>query len=420
MNYLEKRVSDVEAELTEKAKQLDLKENELKQLEVLKKEKIEKFEAQIQEKSAAESNLLKKITEKDGEIEKLQKIVESLSTSDSGAKEQLQQLHTELASKTESLAAKELELGNLIKSLESTKLEFDNLRTSSEKQIEEIREKNDSNQELNKKNEVLVSEITVLRLEVERFQNSLKDTDASMLQSQEIERNLKQQISELAESQVKLESEIAGKQSQLMELEGKFNNTVKEVEERDKCIAGLEAEVKSINQRIAERESTISQSTKNFEELKAINQKVAQELDSLKKELESTKKSNEETCEKLKSESDQEKSNLTAKIEDLIKNGKEKDSSIEKSEKNVALLTELKTSLEEKMTARENELKEIITRMNKAERDDAEKVKKKSLKFHLKYFKLINKHFFSSFPPGITSRETLKIPRRSYQKVPRS
>lgn len=399
MAYLEKRINDMEIEIGEKTKTVELKESEIAKMKESTVAEIAALESRMKETSEAEVTLKTQITGKDNEIDKLKKELESLMSSDSGAKdlikdkeaeilrlveksslqdERVQQLEKGLEEKAAVLVKKEFELNKLQDVFKSIEFDFQTLQETTEKQAEEINQKSESNQQLQKKLDDQLNEVSVLRLEVERFQSSVKNSGESIQKSQEIESNLKQQINELQETKVKLETDITSKDVQFKDLEARFLGLEKEINERDKCIAGLEAEVKSIQKASSEKESAIAQWTDKFNELEAKSQKALIEYEvskqSLAEELTLAKKALDETLEKLKTDFESEKNLLTSKIQELEKSGKGKDSQLDKSEKNVNLLTELKASLDEKIASKENELLELTTKFNKTERDDSEKV----------------------------------------------
>lgn len=416
MRYLEKRVNDLEIELGDRTKTIEQQQVELSTIEELKKQLLADNEQQQKQRLDSEKSLTDQISSKDSDIEKLRKEIETMLSSDSGIKEaikekdseilrfsekesmlneRLQQLEKSLKEKSEAFIAQELELKSLQNVFQTVEAEFQSLQKSSEKQSEELIEKTVAQQQLQKNIEDQTNEISVLRLEVERFQSSLKNTGDSIQKSHEIEENLKKQIAELLESKVKLESDIAIKETGLKDAESQQSGLKKEIVERDCCIAGLEAEVKGIKDSVAEKESAIAQSIKDFNELKERNQKNLESFESAKQalndELTAFKKSNEEVFNKLKSEAEVEKDLLKSKTDELAKNLKDKDSQLEKTEKNVTLLSELKTSLDEKLLSRENELKELTTKLNKVEREDAEKV---SLCNHFSSFPVVETFTF--------------------------
>lgn len=398
-SYLEKRIDDLEIELGDRTKSIETLQAEQVTMDEVKNQQLAELENQLKERLEREKFLSEKINSKDNDIEKLKNEIESLLNSDSGIKdsmkgkdseilqlceketllnERLQQLEKELNENSESLSKKELELESLQNDHTTFKSEFESLQKTSEKQVDELNEKLTEHQQLQKNIEEHKNEISVLRLEVERFESSLKNTGESIQKSHEIEGNLKKQIAELLESKVKLESEVAIKETGIKEAETLQSDLKKEISERDACIAGLEAEVKGINNLVAEKETAIAQSIKDFNELKERNQKNLEVLEAakqaLKDEFLAANKTNEESFGKLTSEAENEKLLMKAKIDELGKNIKEKDSLIEMSEKNVELLTVIKTTAEENLFARENEIKELTTKWKKVEREDAEKV----------------------------------------------
>lgn len=400
VSYLETRISDLERELAEKNESFNLQQAEMQKLEVSMKEEICKLECQLQDTtfalSASASSLMTQTSSKDSEIEQLKKDIESLSSSDASSREMISEKNNEiqtlmeqttlkddrlkeleclLEKKAEALANIEQDKSKLQEALESLKQECEE---SSKKQTEDVQKKDAHNFELEKKIEVLLSEVSVLKVEVERYQGSSNDADLSLRKSLEVEESLKKQISELAESQVKLKSDAEAKDSQCEEITEQLKTLKKEIEERDKCIAGLEAEVKSMTKQINDKESSIAKWTTDFNELQAKTQRSIDELEGLKQtvdgELVSAQRSFEETKEKLKTTHEAEKSSLSGRIDELTKALKDKESLLEKNEKNAELLAELKASLEEKLATKENDIKELTTKLNKAERDGAEQV----------------------------------------------
>lgn len=399
MAYLEKRVNDMELEIGDKTKTIELKETEIVKMKESAITDIAALEAQMREISEAGNLMKEQIGSKDVEIEKLRKELDGLMSSDSGAKdlikekeseilrlveskslqdERLQQLEKGLIEKTEVLVKKELELNALQDVFKSFEVDFQALQKTSEQQTEELSQKSESNQQLMKKLDDQINEISILRLEVERSQSSVKNSDESVQKSQEIESNLKQQITELQESKVKLETDRSSRDVQFKDLEVRFVSVEKEIEERDKCIAGLEAEVQSIHRSVADKETSIAEWMNKFNELEVSAQKALEEYEASKQaladELTAAKKSLDETLEKLKSDFESEKNLLSTTIQELEKSCKDKESQLDKSDKNVNLLTELKASLDEKIAIKDNELMELTTKFNKSERDDSEKV----------------------------------------------
>lgn len=400
MNYLETRVNDLERELGEKTNAFDLQQAELMKLEELKKEEVAKLEKQLQDKnvalSSSESSLTAQATSKDNEIEKLRKDIESLTSSDAGTQDiikgkdnEIQQLMEQTASqdkrlkeldhlletKAESFATMEQEKIKLHEASNSLTLEYEE---NCKKQGEELQKKVLANHHQEKKIEVLLSEVSVLKMEVERYRGSSNDTDLSLQKSLELEENLKRRICELDESQVKLKTDVDTKDSQLKNVNEKVESLQKEIDERNKCIAGLEVEVQSITKNIAEKETSNDQLKKDFSTLEARTQQSLHELEGVKQtaseELLSVQKSFDETAEKLKTDHEIEKTNLISKIDELTKAIKDKDSQLDKIEKNTELLTEVKASLDQELKTKENDIQELTTKLNKTERDNADQV----------------------------------------------
>lgn len=400
LNYFMKRVSDLESELDKKSVEFESQLVEAQNVGETQKEEIAKLEAQLKEKidvmTQIEGTLGDKIANKDEEIDKLKKDAGKLASTEEVVKDKddeiqrlmeqtalkddrLHQIEAAMEKKSELLMIKETELKNLEKAFADYEADFEKLTANCSKQREDIQMKQQIIDQHEKKLNGVTEEVSVLRLEVDRFQSTVKDSDETMQKSREIETNLKQQIHELAESKVKLEADNNGKDAQLKSSNLRLEALEKEIEERDKCIAGLEAEVKSVNSLIAEKTSSIDQLKKDFADLKAQSQTTLQQLEASKQSLydDMTKSKNalEESIEKIKADRASEKSDLCKQIDELKKLGKEKDSKLEVVEQNVSLLSELKASLEEKLTSNQSALNEVSLKLNKVEREDEEKVR---------------------------------------------
>lgn len=421
VSYLEKRINDLEAELEEKAKTIDNQELEIKNLAGTDSAGVEKLEKELKEKIEA-------LSESQNEIEKLRQELETSKEKDSEIlrlnekenliNERLHQLEKGFNEKSDSLVKKELELTSLQNVLSSIEGEFNTLQTTCDEQINILAEKTSFNQQLQGRLDEQQNDITVLRLELERFESSVKDSDVSIMKSREIEDSLKNQIAELLESKVKLETEFNAKDLAINEIQTKLASSQKEVDERGKCIAGLEAEVASVQKIVAERESAIEKWTKDFNDLKDTSKKAIQDLElskqTISNEAYAAKSKLEETLDKLKADHQNEILNLNSKTDELSKIVKEKDAMIEKTDKNATLLNELKESLDEKLAAKDNEMKELTSKLNKTERDDAEKVSFRIC--FLRHCVSSNSHFFYRLHKLRSSTSLTKSFRRSLTK----
>lgn len=392
LNNQEKRMNELEVEIGERDLSIGSLRVDIDQAELMKAEAIATLQDELKKLSEAltsgEALLKEQLTSKDATIQQLNTEIIQLQGKEANIlrlneketllNERIQQLEKELRENSESLIKNGLEMTSLQNAFSLVESEYRTLQQSSEKQLEDIKGKSESNKQLQVKLVEQGNQISVMKLELERFQSSIQDSDASVQKSHQIEENLKRQISELLESKQKLENEIAYKEAQFKESELSRNDLEREIGERGKCIAGLEAEVESVRRVVDEKEAKIAQHITDYREFKERNDQSMRDLNdsgqTLAVDFAAVKQVMIEEFEKEKADHMAEKKSLTSKIDDLSKIIKDKESQLDKSEKNVSLLTELKASLDEKLSARENELSELTSKCNKLERDDAEKV----------------------------------------------
>lgn len=392
LNNQEKRMNELEVEIGERDLSIGSLKVDIDQAELIKAEAIAKLQDELKKLSEAltsgEALLKEQLSSKETTIEELNnEIVElqgkeanilRLNEKETLLNERIQQLEKELRENSESLIKNGLEMTSLQNAFSLVESEYQNLQRTSEKQLEDINEKSESNKQLQVKLDEQGNQISVMKLELERFQSSIQNSDASVQKSHQIEENLKKQISELLESKEKLENEIAYKEAQFKESELSRNDLEREIGERGKCIAGLEAEVESVRRVVDEKEAKIAQHITEYREFKDKNDQGMRDLNesgrALATDFAAVKQVMIEEIAKEKADHDAEKKSLTSKMDDLNKIVKDKESQLDKSEKNVSLLTELKASLDEKLSARESELNDLTSKCNKLERDDAEKV----------------------------------------------